>query len=97
MTMTITFQPISLDTRDDDSDALLVLSNGRLLAVATRLSHHHGRFEGSFYIEAAFGDRDGAIGTMFDSEDALAEWAEHGTRDAASSMPVMLHSVRSTG
>ncbi|MDB5669020.1 MAG: hypothetical protein JWL74_1970 [Alphaproteobacteria bacterium] len=74
--MQISIQPVRLDTRDGDGDAILVFRNGHLLAVASRLSDHHGRLSGSYFIEAIFGPNDQHVGATFASEDEIRRWAE---------------------
>jgi len=74
--MQISIQPVCLDTQDDDGDAVLVFRDSQLVAVAARLSDHHGRLSGSFFIEAMFGPRDHHVGATFATEDELRRWAE---------------------
>ena len=74
--MKITIQPVCLDTPDGDCDAILVLRGDQLLAVASRLSGHHGRLSGSYFIEAVFGPRDHHLGATFATEDEVRRWAE---------------------
>jgi len=74
--MQISIQPVRLDTHDGDGDAMLVFRNGQLVAVASRLSGHHGRLSGSYFIEAVFGPRDHHLGATFASEDEVRRWAE---------------------
>ena len=52
--MPITFQPITLDSETDDRDAVLMLRDGRLVAVLTCLSDMHGVLAGRWFVEAAF-------------------------------------------
>lgn len=53
--MTLSHQPISLDTDTPDREGVLTFRDGRLLAVLSRLSDIHGDLEGHWFIEATFG------------------------------------------
>ena len=53
--MALTFQAVRLDSSAPDQDARLVFRDGRLLAVATRLSDIHGELAGRWYVEVTFG------------------------------------------
>ena len=75
MTMEISLAPVRLDTDDGDAEGVLVFREGRLLAVASRLSDVHARLAGRLYVEAVFGPRDIWIGNIFDGEDDLRQWA----------------------
>ena len=52
--MALSFQPIELSTQGPDKDGMLVLRDGRLIAVLSRLSEIHGALAGRWYVEAAF-------------------------------------------
>jgi hypothetical protein len=65
--MTLSFQPIELSTRGPDCDGMLVLSDGRLIAVLSRLSDIHGALAGRWYVEAAFRDLPTTPEETFDS------------------------------
>ena len=74
--MQISIQPVRLDTRDGDGDAVLVFRGDQLVAVASRLSDFHGPLSGRFFIEAMFGPRDHHVGVTFACEDELRRWAQ---------------------
>jgi hypothetical protein len=69
--MTFSFQPIALSTRGPDSDGMLVLRDGALIAVLSRLSAIHGSLEGRWYVEAAFRDLPTAPGETFGDLDSV--------------------------
>ncbi|WP_157134596.1 hypothetical protein [Sphingomonas sp. PAMC 26605] len=48
------FVPTTLDSDTPDSEAVMILRDGRLLAVASCLSGIHGALAGHWYIESAF-------------------------------------------
>lgn len=52
--MALAFQPISLDVESGDSGGLLVLRDGKLVAVVAELGAMHGEIAGWWFIEAAF-------------------------------------------
>lgn len=53
--MTVTWQPITLDTDGVDDEAVLVLRNGRLAAILTCLGDIHGDAAGQWFVEMIFG------------------------------------------
>lgn len=52
--MEIEFRPVTLDSGDDDKDAVLVFRDGRLMAVLTCLSAIHEDLCGKWFVEATF-------------------------------------------
>jgi hypothetical protein len=52
--MTASFQDIKLDTGDGDDQAVLVLRNGRLIAVLSHLGAMHNHMAGKWFVEARF-------------------------------------------
>ena len=73
--MTVSLDRVRLDTSHGDCDAVLILREGALFGVASRLSASHADLAGRWFVEAMFGDRDRWIGTTFSSEHDLIEWA----------------------
>ncbi len=54
--MAITFQPVPVETASDDSEGILVLHEGRLVAVLVRLADPvHESDRGAWFLEAGFG------------------------------------------
>jgi hypothetical protein len=50
--MSLSFAPITLESPFGDSDGRLVLRNGNLIAVISRLGPLHGGLAGRWYVEA---------------------------------------------
>lgn len=73
--LAVSLEPVTLDTSDGDGEAVAVYRNGRLLAVLCRLSKDHGALEGSWFVEALFGDRDRWRNATFASLADVEEWA----------------------
>jgi hypothetical protein len=70
--MTLRLEPVLVDTGSDDEEGLLVFSNDRLVAVLVRLSEQHDTSAGSWFVETAFGIRDGH--RTFSDLSAAQEW-----------------------
>ena len=69
----IEFQPVRM-AMDNDGEGCLVLSDGRLAAVAVKLSQGHGELAGRWFVEAAFGRYDKPTHPTFADLDALGAW-----------------------
>lgn len=54
--MAITFEPILLDGSLGDDDGCLILRDGRLVAVVSRLGTMHDELAGRWFVEWVFGD-----------------------------------------
>lgn len=54
--MAITFEPIMLDGLLGDEEGCLVLRDGRLVAVVSRLGAMHHELAGRWFVESVFGD-----------------------------------------
>lgn len=52
--MTITLQPMPLESTCGDGEGILALRDGRLFAVLARLGCLHENYEGCWYVETAF-------------------------------------------
>lgn len=75
--MKLSWQPISIDTGSPDEDGLLVLAEGRLVAVLVRLSDdHEGTYEGAWFLEVGFGKVDGNAHPVFATLDDAEAWIE---------------------
>lgn len=77
--MSVSFEAITLDTGDDDDRAVLVLRDGRLTAVLSRLSAMHEELAGQWFVEAMFGPTLNAQQHVFADPDEFVSWlAEEG-------------------
>ncbi|WP_380779999.1 hypothetical protein [Sphingomonas sp. R86520] len=50
----LTFQPIRLEFNHGDEDAVLILREGQLVAIAARLGVDHGTAAGEWFVETVF-------------------------------------------
>ena len=76
--MSVSFQEIMLDTGDTDDRAVLVLRDGRLIAVLSRLSEMHEGLAGRWFVEAVFGPLPSTDRHVFDDPIDFAEWLAAG-------------------
>jgi hypothetical protein len=70
------FVNTALDSDTPDSEAVMILRDGRLLAVASCLSLMHGALEGRWYIEASFRTLPYLSDTTFETLSKLEAWLE---------------------
>jgi hypothetical protein len=73
---TVTFQEITLAADNGDDQAVLVLRDGRLAAVLSRLGEMHDRERGYWYVEALFGGSPFRVKHTFATPDSFATWLE---------------------
>lgn len=73
--MSITFQTVSLNARDDH-EARLVFVGQRLAAVLVLLSELHGPGAGGWFLEAGFGELQEENPPPFPDLDTAAGWIE---------------------
>lgn len=52
--MTITLEPVTLESDCGDDEGMLALRDGRLIAVLTRLSSIHREYSGRWFVETVF-------------------------------------------
>jgi hypothetical protein len=71
--MSLTLQPVRLATGADE-EGRLVFTQGRLVAVLTRLSALHGELAGQWFLEIGFGRLDGPAHPCFPDLDAAEAW-----------------------
>lgn len=71
----IEFQPIRM-AMESDGEGRLVLADGRLAAVAVRLSREHGALSGRWFLEAAFGSCQAPVYPTFADLETLGEWIQ---------------------
>ena len=74
--MATSFQEITLDTRDADDHAVLVLRNGRLAAVLSHLSDIHGDMAGMWFVETMFGTSPAKLRHTFNNPDEFVAWLD---------------------
>ena len=72
--MTVSFQEVVLDTRDVDDTAILVLRDGRLTAVLSRLGAMHEENEGQWFVEALFGAAPASMQHVFADPAEFVAW-----------------------
>ena len=72
--MTLTLQPVRVETGSNDQEGCLVFADGRLVAVLVRLSDQHDDLAGQWYYEHGFGPFDGPGHPVFGSLDAAQDW-----------------------
>jgi hypothetical protein len=72
--MTVTLQPVRIETGSDDEDGRLVFADGLLVAVLVRLSDQHGDMTGQWYYEHGFGRFDGPGHPTFATLEAAQDW-----------------------
>jgi hypothetical protein len=85
--MTVTLQPVRLETGSEDEEGRLVFADGRLAAVLVRLSGHHEELSGRWFYEHGFGPFDGPTHPVFDSLDAAQGWIEQRCRQVRLNRP----------
>jgi hypothetical protein len=73
----ITFQTIPILIDGHDTQGLLALLNGQLVAVLARLDGdvHDPELKGKWHLEAGFGPCE-ATGEVFQTQDAVARWVQ---------------------
>jgi hypothetical protein len=71
--MTVTFEPVELDTAQGDRTGMLVFADGRLLAVLSRLDADHGDLAGRWFVEAAFREISPLPSRTYESPTGFAE------------------------
>jgi hypothetical protein len=73
--VSLSFQPVELDTDGYDSEAMLVFRDGRLLAIVCCLGEIHEAEEGKWFVEKGFGRLDGRPAGTFGTLDDFKSWA----------------------
>jgi hypothetical protein len=72
--MAVSFQDITLDTDDGDDRAVLVMRDGRVAAVLSRLSEIHAEMAGQWFVEALFAPAPDTQRHVFTDPAAFAAW-----------------------
>ena len=81
--MSLRLQPVQVATGSGDTESHLVLSEGFLVAVLTRLSDDHEDRAGMWFLEEGFGRVDTVTRPTFDDFDAAQAWIERRLAAAA--------------
>jgi hypothetical protein len=76
--MGLSFQPVTLDGNYGDEEAMLVLHDGRLIALLSRLGYAHGALAGQWFVETAFGLFAERPGRTFADIEAVEAWIAAG-------------------
>jgi hypothetical protein len=82
--MSISFQPILVETHSSDDEGSLVLADDKLVGVLVRLSDdgHDPALRGAWFLEAGFGALGKHVGAVFasldEAERAIAGWVGWG-------------------
>ncbi len=84
--MTVTLQPVRVETGSQDQEGCLVFIDQRLAAVLVRLSDQHDDLTGHWYYEHGFGPFDGPSHPVFGTLDAAQDWIKQ-RRDHAKRLP----------
>jgi hypothetical protein len=72
--MALRFQPATLDGNYGDEEAMLVLNDGRILAVLSRLGPAHDELEGCWFLEKGFGALSEGVDGTFADMAAVEAW-----------------------
>ncbi|MER2263607.1 hypothetical protein [Methylobacterium oxalidis] len=79
--MSLRLQPVCVRTGRTDADGQLVLADGSLVAVLTRLSDEYGDEAGMWFLEAGFGPLDQPHAPKFADLDEVQDWITHKLAD----------------
>ena len=72
--MAFTFEDITLDTGGTDERAILVLRDGRVTAILSRLSEMHEELAGHWFVETMFGASPSVHQHVFADPEAFVAW-----------------------
>ena len=73
----LSFQPVTLDSRETDADAMMVFRGEKLVAVLTRLDELHGPLRGRWFVEAMFMDNLSAPDDTFAQLAHFEQWIRY--------------------
>ena len=85
--MTLTLEPVHIQTGSSDEEGRLVFADGRLVAVLVRLSDQHGDVAGHWYYEHGFGPFNGPAHPTFPPLEAAQNYIEQRRRETRRSRP----------
>ena len=80
--MSLTLQPVRVETGSPDEEGCLVFSDGKLLAVLVRLSAQQGDLAGRWYVEKGFGLLDAPAHPTFPDLESVQSWVSRKLADA---------------
>ncbi len=86
--MTLSLQPVRVDTGTDDEQGCLVFAGDRLVAVLVRLSDEHEDLAGQWFYEHGFGPFDGPAHPVFPTIEEAQDWIEQRRDEARRSRPL---------
>lgn len=72
--MSVTLQPLRVETGTADEEGRLVFYGGKLVAVLVRLSDEHEDMAGQWFLEHGFGPLDDTWYPTFDGLDPACVW-----------------------
>lgn len=72
--MSVTLQPLRVETGTTDEEGRLVFYGGKLVAVLVRLSDEHEGMAGRWFLEHGFGPLDDTRHPTFDGLDPACVW-----------------------
>jgi hypothetical protein len=78
--MAASFQEVTLDTGGADDQAVLVMRDGRLVAVLSHLSDIHDELAGMWFVETLFGNLPHKPRHTFTSPNEFAAWLDEEDR-----------------
>lgn len=73
----VILQPITVDTHSPDQTGMLVMVNGKLVAVLVRLDTPDHDRRGAWYMEVGFGRLAGVRAPLFDTPEEAMRWMRH--------------------
>lgn len=73
----VVLQPISIDTASPDQAGMLVMVNGRLVALLVRLDTPEHERPGAWFMEVGLGRLAGVRAPVFDTLEDAARWVRH--------------------
>lgn len=87
--MTVSFETVTLDAGEDE-EGMMLLRDGRLLAILCRLGPSHDELQGRWFVEAAFGDHGLRTGITFGDLAEAEAWAMADASPGAQAKPSSL-------
>jgi hypothetical protein len=85
--MSVTLQPVHVETGSSDREGCLVFADGRLAAVLVRLSDQHDDLAGQWFYEHGFGPFDAPAHPVFGNLDAAQDWIRQRLNQTKSAQP----------
>jgi hypothetical protein len=88
--VSVTLQPVRIETGTEDEDGYLVFIEGRLAAILVRLSDQHEELTGCWYYEHGFGPYDGPTHPVFETLEAAQDWIDQHRRPRIRQLPPVI-------